>query len=317
VRGRSVALVHAAAFTAIPAGFFLAGWLGSTDWWLLLVIGSLGALLTWYFRRRLPESPRWLAATGRSGEAGRILAGMERAIAQETGQPLPEVSRNDKSVGADRKDGDPRAVVQRSGPFRELWSPRYRRRTLLLMAFHLLQTIGYYGFFHWMTKLLVDKGFAGEAFQMSLVATLLAPVGPLLGVLTSERWQRKWLIVMLTTGVSVLMIGFGLALDPIGLIVLAAGCVVGLNWFSAVFHVYQAELFPTSSRATGVGFTYAWSRVSMVGLNLVMPGIIATSFPAAFMLMAGSMLAVAALVACFGPLTNSRSLEESAAGEMV
>jgi putative MFS transporter len=94
------------------------------------------------------------------------------------------------------------------------------------------------------------------------------------------------------------------------LFVTASAVVVGLNWFSAVFHAYQAELFPTEARATGVGFTYAWSRISMVALNIIMPGLIATSVAAAFGLMASALLGVAVIVALFGPLTNARALED-------
>jgi len=94
------------------------------------------------------------------------------------------------------------------------------------------------------------------------------------------------------------------------LTLVAAVVIVCLNWFSAVFHVYQAELYPTEARATGVGFTYAWSRASMVGLSLIMPGLIATSLPVAIGLIAVSLLGVAILVGVFGPLTNARALED-------
>jgi putative MFS transporter len=86
--------------------------------------------------------------------------------------------------------------------------------------------------------------------------------------------------------------------------------VVGLNWFSAIFHAYQAELYPTQARATGVGFTYAWSRASMVGVDLIMPGLVATNRAAAFGLMAAALGGVAVTVGVFGPLTNARALEE-------
>jgi putative MFS transporter len=298
VRGRSVALVHATAFTAVPVVFFLAQVISADKWWLLLIIGSLGALFAWYFRRHLPESPRWLAASARPAEAAAVLAEIEAAVGRESDRPLSP------------DPVEPPLLSVPRAPFRELWSPRYRGRTLLLVLFHLLQTIGYYGFMHWLVTLLAAKGFQKEALVLPFFPSLLAPVGPLIGVWSSERWQRKWLIVGLTAAVGVLMVGFGLALNVVLLTILAAGIIVGLNWFSAVFHAYQAELFPTAARATGVGFTYAWSRASMVGLNLIMPGLIALSLSAAFGLMAGALFAVAGIVAIFGPLTNSRMLEE-------
>jgi len=92
---------------------------------------------------------------------------------------------------------------------------------------------------------------------------------------------------------------------------IAAVVVVGLNWFSALFHAYQAELYPTEARATGVGFTYAWSRMSMVLLNVVMPGLIAASPARAFGLMAAALLGVGVTIGLFGPLTNARPLEET------
>ena len=74
---------------------------------------------------------------------------------------------------------------------------------------------------------------------------------------------------------------FGLVGDARVLTLAAALVVVGCNWFSAVFHAYQAELFPTTARATGVSFIYAWSRASMVAINLFLPGLIARSSLAA------------------------------------
>src|SRR5205823_3176431 len=92
VRGRAVAFAHAVSFTAMPAAALLARLIAPKDaperWWLLMVLGSLGALFTWYFRRRLPESPRWSAQAGRAKEAEAALADIEAAVEREHG-PLP------------------------------------------------------------------------------------------------------------------------------------------------------------------------------------------------------------------------------------
>jgi MFS transporter, putative metabolite:H+ symporter len=307
-RGRAVALTHAVAFTAVPAAALLARLLAPAEapqgWWLLLVLGSLAALVSWWLRRGMPESPRWLAAVGRTAEAEAALADIERTVARETGTPLPPPADG----GADKPSGATR-------PWRVIWSPAVRGRTMLLMGFQLLQTVGYYGFMHWLPTLLVAKGFGhNEALTMQFGAFLLAPVGPLLAVFSVERWQRKWLIVALAAALAGLHLAFRVAGDAAVLTAVAAAVVVGSNWFSAVFHAYQAELFPTAARATGIGFTYAWSRASLVAVSLVMPGLIRTSLTGAFALTASAFLGVAGLIGLFGPLTNARSLEAISPG---
>ncbi len=301
-RGWAAAVTHAVAFTAFPAAALLTRLLAPKDapdgWWMLLVIGSLGALFSWYFRRGLPESPRWSALVGRHAEAERNLARIEAAVEEESG-PLP---------APDKAHGLHPAGVRHWG---EIWSPRLRGRTLMLIAFHLLQTVGYYGFMHWLAVLLQAKQFDYNAvLLLQLGPALLAPLGPILAMWSIERFQRKWLLVGLALAVAAAQLAFGASGDAILLVLIGAGVVVCLNWFSAVFHAYQAELFPTEVRATGVGFTYAWSRLSMVVLSLVMPALIQRDLILAFAVMAGAMTAVALVIGFFGPLTNARSLEE-------
>ncbi|HEV3119835.1 MAG TPA: MFS transporter, partial [Gemmataceae bacterium] len=237
IRGRAVALTHAVAFTALPVAGFLALLLAPEEsphgWWLLLVIGSMGALFSWYFRRRLPESPRWSATVGRHEEAAAALADIEAEVERRTGSLL-------RPVCVPAQEPTPRS------PFWEIWSPGYRRRTLMLVVFHLLQTVGYYGFMHWLVALARQKVLEfNPALALTAAAYVLAPVGPLLAAWSSERFQRKWLIVALALAVAVGQLLFGWVQSSLWLFVTASAVVVGLNWFSAVFHAYQAELFPT------------------------------------------------------------------------
>ena len=56
-------------------------------WRAMFVLGGIGALIVWYLRKALPESPRWLEAVGRTEEAEALMQAIEREAAQ--GQPLP------------------------------------------------------------------------------------------------------------------------------------------------------------------------------------------------------------------------------------
>jgi putative MFS transporter len=70
LRGRAFAINQAIQFCAVPVVALLA-WLlvprapfGLDGWRWVVLLGSGGAILVWWIRRRVPESPRWLAQQG-------------------------------------------------------------------------------------------------------------------------------------------------------------------------------------------------------------------------------------------------------------
>ena len=69
-RGPAFAYNQFIMFTAVPVVALLAWWLvpqqifGLDGWRWVVLIGSIGAFVIWWIRRRLPESPRWLEAHG-------------------------------------------------------------------------------------------------------------------------------------------------------------------------------------------------------------------------------------------------------------
>ncbi|WP_228003298.1 MFS transporter [Nocardia australiensis] len=84
-RGRYIAWSYTLGFTAVPIAGILAKLangplFGIAGWRWLLVFAGVGAITLWLLRRRLPESPRWLAATGRTADATAALARIEREI---------------------------------------------------------------------------------------------------------------------------------------------------------------------------------------------------------------------------------------------
>jgi MFS transporter, putative metabolite:H+ symporter len=85
-RGRNLVLLESfwALGTVAAAGLALL-LIPTVGWRPLLACSALAAALVWWIRRQVLESPRYLAASGRTAEARRVLA----RVAEANRQPLP------------------------------------------------------------------------------------------------------------------------------------------------------------------------------------------------------------------------------------
>ena len=274
-RGRFIALSQALTFTAVPVVALLAAWLVPLD-----VSGIAG----W----------RIVAALGATGAA----------FAWVLQRGLPESPR----WATQRRDGDGMAA------WRELFGPVYRARTVMLVAFNLLQTFGYYGFTSWVTTLLYQEHVAFvRSLQYTAVIAFAYPVGPVIAMYFADRIERKWQIAALAVAIAGAGLAFAASRAPASIVLWGVVVSLSLNWFSSAFHAYQAELYPTRERARAVGFVYSWSRLASIGVGFAV-GAVLKDFGSTgvFVMIAAAMVAVAAIVIAFGPLTNRRELEELA-----
>jgi MFS transporter, putative metabolite:H+ symporter len=307
-RGRYVALTQVAGFSAVPVAAILSRLLVPTHflmagWRWVMVIGATGALLSWWFRRRLPESPRWLESRGQVVEAEAVLRSLENE----------SFSNTDQDRGSRVEGFEPRQEFRdhKNPSFAELWRPPYLRRTVMLIIFQTLQTIGFYGFANWAPTFLMKRGFSLlHSLEYTMLIALVSPVGPILAAWTSDRLERKWTIVVLALLVAAFGLGFGNASTATAVVTFGALLTLCNYWFSAAFHAFQAELFPTRIRATGVGFTYSWSRLSAAFSSLLIGVVLAHGVPAVFALLAAAMTGVAVIIGVMGPRTNRVALEE-------
>lgn len=310
--GRLAAWAYTCSFLAVPVLGFLAlaltgrDVLGVAGWRILLALGSLGAVLVSIMRRSLPESPRWLASVGRIPEA-------QQALAQfESTSGFNETAARKHERQTDYSRCPTELPTSRQKPMARLSTPPYRRRFAMMVVFHLLQPLGYYGFGTLATLVLVARGFDVTS---SLLYTALSfigyPVGSALAVPLMQRFDRKSLLM----GSVALMAISGLIFATVDNVVLIVVCGFSTtaisNVFSNIYHVYQAEIFPTDVRASAVGLTYSLSRLSGGALPFVLlPVLYAYGAPAMFTVVVVALAIVIAAVALVGPRTSLLSLDE-------
>jgi putative MFS transporter len=315
-RGRYVAITQVVGFAAVPVAAVLARVLVPTHflmpgWRWVVLIGSAGALLTWWFRRHLPESARWLASRGRAAEAESVLTALEsESFANLDEKHLARSQAQQKQTDRTAQSGQ---TIEKTS-FAELFRHPYLGRTTMMIVFQALQTIGFYGFANWAPTFLLKRGFSLlHSLEYTMLIAVVSPIGPLLAAASSDRMERKWTIVALAVLVAAFGLGFGGANTPFTVVAFGALLTLSNYWFSAAFHAYQAELFPTRIRATAVGFTYSWSRLSAAFSSVLIATILTRSgVGAVFTLLAIAMCGVAFVIAIFGPRTNRILLEDLA-----
>jgi putative MFS transporter len=162
---------------AFPLGQFLAT-LASlivipvSGWRAIFVIGVVPAFLTFAARRRVPESPRWLASKGRTAEAARSL---RRLGAEPEAAPSGAAGEPGTAPG-------PRPAAS----FWEIFGPGHLR-DILAVSVMWLANFPYWGFLIWVPTIF----FSVHHFSLvrSITYTLAATGAGFLG-----RLWSIWLI---------------------------------------------------------------------------------------------------------------------------
>ncbi|MEU5165381.1 MULTISPECIES: MFS transporter [Streptomyces] len=302
-RGRFIAWAYTIAFCGVPAVGFAALWLvplsplGVDGWRWLFVIGALGSAVVWVLRRRLIESPRWLAATGRTEEADLLVSRMEAQI--PGGRPAEVLPvEHEASVAARTR-------------LRDIFARGLRRRTVMLWIFCSLSVVGYYGFGTLAPQILAAKGYdivAGLGF--TALSFLGYPVGSALSLPIIDRIERKTLVAL--SGAAMVAAGMGFAFTDSTVLIVAFGFGYTLcsNVFSSVSHVYLSEQYPTAIRATASGMAYSLSKLSAAALPFVLLPVLDSYGPVAlFGVIAASMTALAVTVLTLGERTTGVSVD--------
>jgi putative MFS transporter len=296
-------VVPVVAFTAymlVPISPF-----GFDGWRWVVLIGSTGALFVWLLRRGIPESPRWLINQGRLDEADAVTSAIEaKVMADLGGAALPAPGNHAVEI------------AKPVGRLAEIFEPRYRGRTTMLMIFQFFQTFGFYGFAAWVPTLIAQQTGInlGASLLYSFIIAIANPFGPLLAMSFADKFERKWQLVGAACCIGIFGMLFSFQNSMSLLVLFGVLITLSNNILSYSFHGYQAELFPARIRARAVGFTYSFSRISAVFASFIIGFMLQTAgTKGVFGLIAVAMVIVVISIGGWGPRTLHRELEEISA----
>jgi len=312
-----VARRYRGAFTGALAGFFSFGFVAAAllgyfivpayenGWRIVLVITAVPVVMLLWWRRSLPESPRWLESRGRETEASAVLDRIEAIFARE-GRVLPAPV------------AEPALPAVSSGTllsnFAALLAGHQARITIMTWIMWLSITFSYYSFFVWIPGLLVQNGMSiTKSFGYSLAMYCAQVPGYFTAAFFNERIGRQATIAsyMLLGGVSALGLAFAKSDGEI----MAAGLLLSffMNGTYAGVYAYTAEVFPTAIRTTGAGLASAIGRIGAIAAPILVGYLYPNfGFAGVFGVTTSVLLIGALTVVLMGVPTRGRSLEEIA-----
>ncbi len=251
LNGLAEALWGGGMLLAAGVAFFLVPAFG---WRSAFFAGVAPAVLVWFLRRDIPESPRWFMIQNQPAAAEAQVLLLEQKIERETGRKLPPAA--------------PMAKISRQtgNKFGILFRPLYAKRTIMLWLLWFCLMFGYWGLNTWLPTLLRQAGYSmyasiGYVFIMNLA---WIPSG-ILGSFLADKIGRKLPIAvyLILAGITSLFYGWALAEKLPVEIMLGCGTLAVLFMAGAysIVYAYTPENYPTEVRGTGTGLANSWGRI--------------------------------------------------------
>jgi putative MFS transporter len=290
----------------IAGAYILTSWMALIliprySWRIMWLIGLPTGLLFILLNRWIPESPRFLLATGRDAEARDVMARYGAAVVEDTQSELEIES----------------AVKNR---WTQLASPQFLGLTLVVGCLAIGSGLVLFGFNLWIPSNLRTLGFADADEILRNSALIGFPLSFVVAWMYGF-WSSKKTILLLSSLTAAALFGFVIAGNSIVenrllLYTLLVIPIWGISAVVAVLSVYSSEIYPTRIRSRGTGLAAGASKAGgVLIIALVAFGITAPSIATVALIGAIPMTLAVVALAFFGVETRNRRLEEITAEE--
>ncbi|MCA4135577.1 MFS transporter [Arthrobacter sp. M4] len=287
---------------AALCGFVSAGLVALfADWRLTMLVMVLPALLVFWVRRSVPESPLFLIHQGRRDEAARII---DQLVKDTGADPRPYSL-------PEPQDAPSLSAGSAWQQLRRVWQYDWKITTAAWSLFFSILLV-YYLSLTWMPRILIGAGF--EDYKAFVTTASMAAVG-LLGVVVSAllvEWAgRKWILAITgpLSALTLVIVAVVVGIPSAAVFwLLAFGFVVQVA--IPVLYAYVSELYPTELRGSGFGWASTFSRIGAGFGPLVFAQYFWPEFGLAnsFALAGALVLASVLWMAFLAPETRQKSL---------
>jgi SP family arabinose:H+ symporter-like MFS transporter len=307
IRGRMVALnqlgITFGILVSYLINYMLRGW-GVNSWRWMFASGALPSVAFFLFLFLVPESPRWLARSGKRDAAFKVLArigGLENATL--------EIASMEHADSFDQSVAKPA----------ELLSPRFRRVVIVGALLAILVQIS--GINTVITYAPIILRSAGNGLDTAIFQTFVIGIINFLftfvAVLAVDRLGRRALYMAGSAGMTLslilLSVGFadGHAKGIYGLVLILLFIASFASCIGPVYWILMSEMFPTRIRGLAMSFAVFFCWMSNFLVVLVFPWVLvhiggAGTFAFLACMSFGMLLVAWKLV----PETSGQTLEE-------
>jgi len=231
-------------------------------------------------------------------EAERELEAIEAAV-RKTHLVLPPVERVDA----------PRSAPL---PLSALFGPGMLPRALLGALIAVSTLVAIFSFVSWLPTFMVKEGFSmAKSLGFSTVMSFGGPLGGLVGFFIADRMSRKKSLVL--TCLVIIALGTVYPTLRNDAVVMVVGLALVTTIYALValgIYTYVPELFPTSIRLRGTGFSSMCGRAASIASPFVVVFVYGRSgLSGVLMMVAGLLTLLIVALLAVGVETVSTSLE--------